>query len=269
MLNIKMDHKLKSEVQKVAKEMGLLVSALMNNAARKIIETRSITFQAPLIPNTKTAKILDKALKDIKAGKNLSPVFNTAEEVDRYLMIALQALKGFMVIGTFSDQGPKKCSMLDVHQYTEEELDELSRIDDEFLSFSRAEEISWRKRLREELPKTPQGWLEIFPEAKHLVKPVSRKQKKFREQLEIARDVDLESVVEQYVDLKRSGAYRLVGLCPFHDEKTPSFTIFKNDDHFYCFGCREYGDVIKFIRLVENLTFKQAVKTLWRFSQQN
>ena len=49
-------------------------------------------------------------------------------------------------------------------QYTEEELDELGRIDDEFFSISRAEEIGWRKRLREELPKTPQSWLEIFPE---------------------------------------------------------------------------------------------------------
>lgn len=154
-------------------------------------------------------------------------------------------------------------------QYTEEELDGLDRIDDEFLSLSREEEIGWRKQLRKELPKTPQGWLEIFPEAKRLVKPMSRKQKKFREQLEIARSVDLTSVVENYVDLKVSGAYRLVGLCPLHDEKTPSFTIFKTDDHFYCFSCREYGDVIKFIRLVENLTFKQAVKTLYRFSQQN
>jgi antitoxin component of RelBE/YafQ-DinJ toxin-antitoxin module len=85
MLNIKMDRKLKVEIQKVAKEIGLPVSALMNNAARKIIETRSVTFQAPLIPNAKTAKILDKALRDIKAGKNLSPVFTTAEEMDRYL----------------------------------------------------------------------------------------------------------------------------------------------------------------------------------------
>ena len=80
-----MDSKLKKAVQKVASEMGLPVSVLMNNAARKIIETRSITFQAPLIPNAKTAKILDKALKDIKAGKNLSPVFETVKEMDRYL----------------------------------------------------------------------------------------------------------------------------------------------------------------------------------------
>ena len=80
-----MDTKLKKELKKTADIMGLPVSALMNNAAKKIVEQRVVTFQAPLIPNAKTAKILDKALKDIKAGKNLSPVFETGEEMDRYL----------------------------------------------------------------------------------------------------------------------------------------------------------------------------------------
>ena len=151
--------------------------------------------------------------------------------------------------------------------YTDEELDELERIDDEFRSFAREEETKHQKWLRDELPKTQQGWLEIFPEAKHLVKPVSRKQKKFDEQLEEARCVDLESVVEQYVELKRSGTYRMAGLCPFHDEKTPSFFVYTNDNHYYCFGCHEHGDVIKFIRQVEKLTFKQSVRTLYRFSR--
>jgi len=81
-----MDSKLKKDVQKVASEMGLPVSVLMNNAARKIVETRSVTFQAPLIPNAKTAKILDQALKDINAGKYKKwPTFETAEDMDRYL----------------------------------------------------------------------------------------------------------------------------------------------------------------------------------------
>lgn len=151
--------------------------------------------------------------------------------------------------------------------YSDEELDELERIDDEFRAFAREEEIEHRKWLRENLPRTTEGWLKIFPEAKHLVKPVSREQKKFDEQLEIARSIDLESVIEQYVELKRSGAYRLVGLCPFHTEKTPSFFVYSSDNHYYCFGCHEYGDVIKFIRQVEKLTFKQAVSTLYRFSR--
>lgn len=154
-------------------------------------------------------------------------------------------------------------------QYTEDELNELERIDDEFSVFVREEEIKHRKWLRDELPKTQQGWLEVFPEAKHLVKPVSRKQKKFDEQLEEARSVDLESVVEQYVDLRRSGTYRMVGLCPLHSEKTPSFFVYTSDNHYYCFGCHEHGDVIKFISHVEKLTFKQSVRTLYRFSQEN
>ncbi len=151
--------------------------------------------------------------------------------------------------------------------YTDEELDELERIDDEFRAFAREAEIKHRKWLRENLPRTTDEWLKIFPEAKHLVKPVSQQQKKFDEQLEVARSVDLESVVEQYVDLKRSGVYRLVGLCPFHTEKTPSFVVFTDEPHYYCFGCHEHGDVIKFIRQVEKLTFKQAVSTLYRFSR--
>ena len=151
--------------------------------------------------------------------------------------------------------------------YTDEELDVLEQVDDEFRSFARKEEITHRKWLRENLPRTTEGWLKIFPEATHLVKPVSQQQMKFDEQLEVARNVDLESVVEQYVDLRRSGAYRTVGKCPFHSEKTPSFFVYRADNHFYCFGCQEYGDVIKFIRHVEKLTFKQAVSTLYRFSR--
>jgi hypothetical protein len=153
--------------------------------------------------------------------------------------------------------------------YTEAELMELERIDDEFLRIARKEEIKWRKWLRKELPKTPQGWLKIFPEAKHLVKPLTQKQSRLKEQLEVARNAELEEIVEQYVDLRRSGVGRLVGLCPFHKEKTPSFMVYTNDNHFFCYGCQEHGDAIKFIRQVEKLTFKQAVRTLYRYSQLN
>ena len=149
--------------------------------------------------------------------------------------------------------------------YTKEEIDQIERINKIYFLLLEQERVKWQADLKENLLKIPQGQ----PAAKHLVKSVSRKQKKFNEQLEIAREVDLESVVEQYVDLRRSGGYRMVGLCPFHREKTPSFFVYTNDNHFYCFGCQEFGDVIKFIRLVENLTFKQSVKTLYRFSQES
>lgn len=86
MLNIKTDSKLKKEAQKVAKEMGLSMSVLVNQSLKKLVETRSITFQAPLIPNAKTAKILDKAIKEIKVGEYKKwPTFETAKEMIDYL----------------------------------------------------------------------------------------------------------------------------------------------------------------------------------------
>ena len=84
-INIKTDLKLKRDAQKLAKEVGIPMSLIVNNALRKFVAQRALTIEAPLIPNAKTAKILDKAIKDIKAGKNLSPVFNTAEEMIDYL----------------------------------------------------------------------------------------------------------------------------------------------------------------------------------------
>lgn len=149
--------------------------------------------------------------------------------------------------------------------YTEEELEEIERIDDEFLTLAREEEAEHRKWMRE-LSRT--DWLSVFPEARHLVKKVSRSQKRFRAQLEAARGVDLQEVVEEYVELRRSGAWRWAGLCPFHEEKSASFVVFTNDDHYYCFGCHEYGDAITFIRRLEELTFKQAVRVLYEYSRQ-
>lgn len=64
-----------------------------------------------------------------------------------------------------------------------------------------------------------------------------------------------------YVDLKRRGK-NLVGLCPFHNEKTPSFTVYPENGSFYCFGCGVGGDVFSFVRLIENLDYIEAVKLL-------
>lgn len=72
---------------------------------------------------------------------------------------------------------------------------------------------------------------------------------------------DIESVVSRYVNLRRSGK-SLVGLCPFHSEKTPSFHVYPDDQHFYCFGCETGGDVITFIRKIENLEYREAVELL-------
>lgn len=71
----------------------------------------------------------------------------------------------------------------------------------------------------------------------------------------------IESVVSSYVKLRRTGR-NLVGLCPFHGEKTPSFVLYPENDSFYCFGCGAGGDTITFIRKIENLDYIEAVKLL-------
>ncbi len=72
---------------------------------------------------------------------------------------------------------------------------------------------------------------------------------------------DIESLIGSYVSLKRAGS-NLKGLCPFHSEKTPSFTVYPQDNSFYCFGCGAGGDAISFIRKRENLDYPDAVEFL-------
>lgn len=72
---------------------------------------------------------------------------------------------------------------------------------------------------------------------------------------------DIETAVSQYVNLKRRGK-NLVGLCPFHSEKTPSFTVYPENDSFYCFGCGVGGDVFTFTGLIENLDYMESIKLL-------
>jgi DNA primase len=71
----------------------------------------------------------------------------------------------------------------------------------------------------------------------------------------------LEEVVREHVTLRRSGS-SLLGLCPFHDEKTPSFNVNPTTNHYFCFGCQEGGDAISFVQKVEHLTFTEAVERL-------
>ena len=72
---------------------------------------------------------------------------------------------------------------------------------------------------------------------------------------------DVESVISSYVTLKRAGS-NLQGLCPFHSERSPSFTVFPNTQSFYCFGCNAGGSVITFIQKAENLDYVGAVEFL-------
>ncbi len=78
---------------------------------------------------------------------------------------------------------------------------------------------------------------------------------------EIVYRNDIEQVIGSYVTLKRAGS-NFNGLCPFHSEKTPSFTVFPATKSFYCFGCGAGGDVISFIMRAENLDYVDALEFL-------
>ncbi|OBI78218.1 DNA primase [Mycobacterium asiaticum] len=72
----------------------------------------------------------------------------------------------------------------------------------------------------------------------------------------------IEDVVGDYVQLRRAGADSMKGLCPFHNEKSPSFHVRPNHGHFHCFGCGEGGDVYAFIQKIEHVSFVEAVELL-------
>jgi len=78
---------------------------------------------------------------------------------------------------------------------------------------------------------------------------------------ELKLNNDIESVISSYIQIKRGGR-NLVGLCPFHSEKTPSFTVYTDSQSFYCFGCGAGGDVITFIKRIENIEYMDALKLL-------
>ncbi|MBV9641549.1 MAG: DNA primase [Mycobacteriaceae bacterium] len=78
----------------------------------------------------------------------------------------------------------------------------------------------------------------------------------------IRERIRIEEVVGDYVQLRRAGADSLKGLCPFHDEKSPSFHVRPNHGHFHCFGCGEGGDVYAFVQKIEHVSFVEAVERL-------
>jgi DNA primase len=87
-----------------------------------------------------------------------------------------------------------------------------------------------------------------------------------RERIErVKNDNPIVQVIGHYIELRPSGS-NLVGLCPFHDEQIPSFTVYSSTGKFYCYGCGKRGDVINFLREKESLNFQQALDALDRFS---
>jgi DNA primase len=78
----------------------------------------------------------------------------------------------------------------------------------------------------------------------------------------LKQQTDIVRIVGDYVKLKKAGAQNFSGLCPFHAEKTPSFSVHATRQFFHCFGCGESGDVFTFIQKVENITFPEAVRLI-------
>jgi DNA primase len=78
----------------------------------------------------------------------------------------------------------------------------------------------------------------------------------------VKQQADIVRVVGDYVKLKKAGAQNYSGLCPFHDEKTPSFSVHATRQFYHCFGCGVSGDVFSFVQKLENVTFPEAVRTV-------
>ncbi|MGQ4426745.1 CHC2 zinc finger domain-containing protein, partial [Streptomyces violaceoruber] len=83
------------------------------------------------------------------------------------------------------------------------------------------------------------------------------------EDVKAVRDaVPIDAVVSEYLQLRNAGGGNLKGLCPFHDEKSPSFPVSPSKGFFHCFGCQEGGDTITFVMKIDHLTFSEAVERL-------
>ena len=83
--------------------------------------------------------------------------------------------------------------------------------------------------------------------------------REFLEELKLRNNI--EEVIGRVVTLKRAGS-NLVGNCPFHSERTPSFTVFPSTSSYYCFGCGAGGDVVTFVMQTENIEYREAVEFL-------
>ena len=78
----------------------------------------------------------------------------------------------------------------------------------------------------------------------------------------VKQQADIVRIVGDYVKLKKAGAQNFSGLCPFHNEKTPSFSVHATRQFYHCFGCGVSGDVFSFVQKIENITFPEAVRAV-------
>ncbi len=78
----------------------------------------------------------------------------------------------------------------------------------------------------------------------------------------VKQQANIVRVVGEYVKLKKSGAQNLIGLCPFHQEKTPSFSVHATRQFYHCFGCGVHGDVVNFVQKIENISLPEALRLI-------
>ena len=79
---------------------------------------------------------------------------------------------------------------------------------------------------------------------------------------ELKQQADIVRVIGDYIKLKKTGAQNFSGLCPFHNEKTPSFSVHATRQFFHCFGCGASGDVFAFVQKIENISFPEAIRSV-------
>jgi DNA primase len=125
--------------------------------------------------------------------------------------------------------------------------------------------LGWRReafeRLLDEAAPAP-----VQPESASAVKPTKLRSAvtPLGERVgRIKQATPIENVVGEYLRLKASGD-NLVGLCPFHEDHTPSLTVYPASGTFHCYGCGKHGDVIKFVQEIERMSFNQALESLER-----
>src|ERR1700689_1447871 len=78
----------------------------------------------------------------------------------------------------------------------------------------------------------------------------------------VKAQADIVKIIGDYVRLRKAGAQNYTGLCPFHKEKSPSFSVHATQQFFHCFGCKASGDVFAFIMKMETLTFPEAIRVV-------
>src|ERR1700691_158595 len=76
----------------------------------------------------------------------------------------------------------------------------------------------------------------------------------------VKQQADIVKVIEGYIRLRKAGAQNYTGLCPFHNEKSPSFSVHAVRQFYHCFGCGQSGDVFSFVQKIENVGFTEAIK---------